>query len=186
MRISEKAIPECYELCFAPYVDVRGVFIKTYCHSIFNEMGLESTFLETFHTVSGPRVLRGMHLQLPPADQAKMVFCIAGRVMDVMLDLRLGSPTYKQHVVIELEAARHNAVYLPRGVAHGFYVLEAPAVLFYQVTSEYVPQLDSGVAWNSFGAPWPDDSPLISQRDASLPILADFQSPFLYPARGMR
>lgn len=185
MRAFETIIAGCYELRPSSYVDTRGLFVKTYAHSLFVEMGLESDFLESFYTISGSNVLRGMHLQFPPADQAKLVVCITGHVMDVLLDLRLGSPTYGQHVVVELEAVHHNAIYLPRGIAHGFYVREAPAILFYQVTSEHVHHLDCGVAWNSFGAPWPEPSPLISPRDTSFPLLKDFHSPFLYKADGL-
>ena len=182
MRFFEKTIPGCYELCPSPSIDIRGLFVKTYYHSIFAEMGLETDFLEIFYTISEPKVLRGMHLQFPPADHAKLVSCVTGSVMDVLLDLRCGSPTYGEHVVVELEADRHNAVYLPRGIAHGFCVREAPAILLYQVTSEHAPHLDGGVFWNSFGALWPESSPLISPRDASLPLLENFQSPFLYKA----
>lgn len=119
-----------------------------------------------------------MHFQLPPADQVKMVYCVVGRVLDVILDLRVGAPTFGRHVTRELSAAEHNAVYLPSGIAHGFYVLEAPALVIYNVTSEHAPALDSGVRWDSFGMRWPSDAPIVSDRDSRLPTLDQFRSPF--------
>jgi dTDP-4-dehydrorhamnose 3,5-epimerase len=119
-----------------------------------------------------------MHFQLPPADGAKLVICLSGSVMDVALDLRRGSPAYGQAAVMELSAVKCSAAYLPAGVAHGFYVREAPALLSYSVTTEYDPTLDTGIAWNSFGFCWPSTEPRLSPRDAVLPAFDDFESPF--------
>ena len=171
-------IPGCDQLVLPAHTDDRGAFIKTFSLSSFRTKGWETDFVETFFTTSGQNVLRGMHLQAPPADQAKLVYCLSGSVMDVVLDLRRGSPRFGQFAVIELSADRHNAVYLPRGVAHGFYVRTAPAIMMYHVTAEYVPALDTGIAWDSFGAPWPTSSPIVSSRDRNLPTLAEFDSPF--------
>ena len=181
---SECEIPGCYEIQLPVHSDVRGSFVKTIASSRFAERKLETGFVETFYTVSGENVLRGMHLQLPPADHAKFVYCVAGGVMDVCLDVRRGSPAFGRHIVIELEAERNNAIYLPRGVAHGFYVRRAPALMVYHVTSEHEPRLDAGIAWNSFGAKWPTDSPLLSPRDAGLTRFQDFASPFRFSGRG--
>ena len=173
-------IPGCYEVNFAAQEDPRGMFVKVFDHSIFCQKRLEARFMETFYTVSGSNVLRGMHLQLPPADHAKLVYCVTGKVMDVVLDVRKGSPTYGAHAMIELDASLYNGVYLSRGLAHGFSVLRAPAVMVYHVTSAHAAHLDVGVAWDSFGARWPIESPLISPRDATLPPLDEFNSPFKY------
>ncbi len=143
---------------------------------------MATDFAENFFTISGEKVLRGMHFQMPPADHAKLVYCVAGAVMDVGLDLRVGSPTFGEHFVIELSAERNNAVYMPEGVAHGFYVREGPAVMIYNVGSEHSPTLDAGILWQSFGACWPEDAPVISARDSRLPALSEFQSPFRYTA----
>jgi dTDP-4-dehydrorhamnose 3,5-epimerase len=183
LTLFESSIPGCYEIRLPVHSDARGSFVKTIASSQFAERKLEAKFVETFYTVSGQNVLRGMHLQLPPSDHAKLVYCVAGSVMDVCLDVRYESPTFGRHIMIELAVKRHNAIYLPRGVAHGFYVRQAPAVMMYHVTSEYEPRLDTGIAWNSFGAKWPTDSPLISPRDAALKAFQDFISPFHFTGK---
>jgi dTDP-4-dehydrorhamnose 3,5-epimerase len=173
-------IPGCYQIPFPKHADERGSFVKAHHHSTFVGHGLLADFAETFYTVSEANVLRGMHLLLPPADHAKLVYCVAGSVIDVALDLRRGSPAFGKFEAMELSADHPSGVYLPCGVAHGFYVRHAPAVMVYHVTSEHAPHLDAGVRWDSFGAQWPDDAPLISVRDARLPPLRDFESPFEY------
>lgn len=152
--------------------------MKTFKESIFRDLGLETNFVESFYSVSGPRVLRGMHFQRPPADHAKLVYCLSGRIMDVALDLRRESPTFGDHDVFELSGDRHSAAYLPRGVAHGFYVLEAPALVMYHVSSEYDPKADSGIRWDSFGFSWPDVAPVLSKRDTEFQSFDKFDSSF--------
>ena len=160
--------------------DFRGYFVKTIQRSVFEAHGLEADFKECFYSTSNQHVLRGMHFQLPPSDHAKLVYCTAGSIYDMTLDLRVGSPTFGQHEVYELSSSASNAVYLPRGIAHGFYVREAPAVMVYHVSSEHDPQRDTGIHWNSFGAAWPVVEPVISPRDDRFLSLADFESPFRY------
>jgi dTDP-4-dehydrorhamnose 3,5-epimerase len=115
-----------------------------------------------------------MHLQLPPADGAKLVYCLEGAILDVALDLRPNSPSFGQTATFELSADKHTAAYIPTGVAHGFLVRRAPALMMYHVTSEFNPHLDSGIRWNSFGFDWPCTDPLISPRDAELPLFSEF------------
>jgi len=172
------SIPDCLEAQFGVQQDQRGSFIKTVHAATFCQRGLPWEFAETFYTISGKNVLRGMHLQLPPADQWKLAYCMSGAVMDVLLDLRRGSPAFGQFTVIELSAECRNGVYIPPGVAHGFLVREAPAVMVYHVTKQHCAAADAGVRWDSFQAPWPVDSPVLSARDAALPALRDFQTPF--------
>jgi dTDP-4-dehydrorhamnose 3,5-epimerase len=178
MKLTPLAISGCYEVGFPKYVDQRGHFVKTFQYSAFAGLSLETDFAETFYTVSGANVIRGMHFQIPPADHAKMVYCVSGAVMDVALDLRGGSPSYGRHAVVELDAERCNGVYLCRGIAHGFAVRQAPAVLLYYVTAEHEPELDCGIRWDSCGVRWPVASPLISARDERLPRLQDYETPF--------
>jgi dTDP-4-dehydrorhamnose 3,5-epimerase len=180
MNFAAKSIPGVYEIAFPVHRDQRGSFVKPFLRSEFARQGLMTDFTEVFYTVSGERVLRGMHLQLPPGAQAKLVYCAAGDAFDVLLDLRLGSPTYGEYEFVELKGESGNALYLPPGVAHGFYVRQAPVMMVYHVTSEYEPSLDGGISWNSFGAEWPDLSPIISARDAALPAFGDFETPFRY------
>jgi len=180
IEFRETTLPDCYEVLFPVHEDERGSFVKAHHRPAFEAAGLEADFAECFHTVSHAGVVRGMHLQLPPAHQTKLVYCVAGVVMDVAVDVRRGSPAYGRHVSIELGGGRANGLYLPPGVAHGFYVWKGPAILVYHVTSEYAPSLDAGIRWDSFGAEWPEQSPLLSARDAALPALDDFRSPFRY------
>ena len=177
-QVRETGIDGCLELRCQEFRDIRGSFVKTFSQSNFAKLGLETNFVESFYTVSEARVLRGMHFQLPPADHAKLVYCISGEIMDVALDFRADSSTYGKSAVVALSEGSKNSLYLPRGLAHGFYVLSAPAVVMYHITSEHAPTLDAGIAWNSFGLDWPDQSPVLSQRDAGFLRFDEFVSPF--------
>jgi dTDP-4-dehydrorhamnose 3,5-epimerase len=180
MKLSKTKIPGCYEIGFTSRTDARGSFVKTFHTTAFRELGLESGFSEGFYSVSHQNVLRGMHFQLPPIDGAKLVYCLQGSILDVVLDLRVGSPSYGKFAVLELSSANPTAAYLPRGEAHGFYSLTEPSVVVYQVSSEYDPNFDTGVRWNSFGFDWPNASPKVSERDSKLPLLDDFANPFRF------
>jgi dTDP-4-dehydrorhamnose 3,5-epimerase len=182
LRLLPTSLPGCHEIRFSPHLDPRGSFVKTFHRSTFQTLGLESDFQEIFYTVSQAHVLRGMHFQVPPADHAKLIYCISGCVMDVALDIRRGSPTFGRHWTTDLSPEKENGVYLPRGIAHGFYVREAPAVMVYHHTTEHVAALDSGIHWDSFGASWPCSAPMISTRDAVLPRFTEFDSPFVFAA----
>ena len=145
----------------------------------FSQHGLKTNFAEQYYSVSTRGTLRGFHFQLPPHAHAKMVYCTAGQVLDVAVDLRLQSPTYGQFVCIELSAEQGNIVYLDVGLAHGFYTRSETATLVYNVTSVYAPAYDAGIRWDSIGMPWPDLAPLVSDRDKGFPTLTEFQTPFI-------
>jgi dTDP-4-dehydrorhamnose 3,5-epimerase len=178
IQFSELKLQGCYVVTFPAFQDDRGQFVKTIQRSAFEARGLESEFRECFCTTSYTGVLRGMHFQTPPSDHAKLVYCIAGSICDVFLDLRLGSPTFGEHEVHELTGASNRALYLPRGIAHGFYVRSGPATMVYHVTSEHDPARDGGIHWNSFGAVWPASAPVVSERDSLFAGLEAFESPF--------
>ena len=180
IRFTECRLPGCYLLEFPSYRDYRGRFVKSFQSSAFEQRGLECDFKETFYTESEENVLRGMHFQVPPADHAKLVYCISGGICDMALDLRVGSHTYGEHESYELSAEYNNAVYLPRGMAHGFLVRSAPSVVVYQVTSEHSPAHDTGIRWNSFGGTWPQSAPVVSVRDEGLIPFEQFESPFRF------
>lgn len=158
--------------------DPRGEFRKVFDAAQLDRVGLATPVEEIYLTTSGPGVIRGMHLQLPPHDHVKLVTCLQGRVLDVLLDLRHGSPMQGHFETIELDASRPWTLFVPRGVAHGFCVVEGPALLLYTVSSRHAPQHDTGIRWDSFGMNWPVREPMVSVRDASLPMLSDFHSPF--------
>ncbi len=180
MKLKATAIPGCFRLEYVNRSDARGSFIKTFQSKAFLELGLEASFAESFYSTSEIDVLRGMHFQMPPADGAKLVYCLQGTVLDVALDLRLDSPAFGKFAVFELNAEDTSAAYMPRGVAHGFFTSRGPATLVYNVSSEYDPALDTGVLWDSFGMEWPITTPVLSLRDRSFPRLCDFASPFRF------
>ena len=119
-----------------------------------------------------------MHFQLPPYQHAKIVFCPHGAILDVIIDLRKDSPTYKQYFHQELSEKNHKAFFIPEGFAHGFKALTENAMTYYLVSSEYHKESDTGIRYDSFGFDWDVKSPIISPRDLSFSSLENFQSPF--------
>ena len=180
MRFVKTKISGCYEIIPDQIKDKRGLFVKTYNKDYFDNENLKEEFVEEFYTVSKQRVLRGLHFQLPPKSHTKMVYCIQGSVLDVILDIRLGSPTYGEYISIDLSAEKSNIIYIPPGIAHGFYVLSKEAVLVYKISTTYSQPLDSGIRWDSAGINWPDNHPIISERDENLITFDKFDSPFIF------
>jgi len=158
--------------------DHRGNFVKMMHTPSFASLGLKHDFTEQFFSLSYKNVLCGMHCQLPPYEHAKLVTCIAGEILDVVLDLRHGTKGYGRHVAVTLSASQPRALYIPPGFAHGFLTRSIEALTLYSVTSVHHPLSDSGVHWESIGFEWPVKSPIVSERDQTLPALADFVSPF--------
>lgn len=184
--VEKTAIPGCYEIIMPKFTDNRGLFVKSFHEEVSRKNGLVTHFAEEFYTVSYKGVLRGLHVQFPPFDLIKLVFCLSGRVLDAVVDLRLGSSTYGKFALFELSAEKSNMIYIPSGVAHGFYSMTDGAIMMYKVTAVYSPSHDSGILWNSAGIPWPDKSPIISQRDREFPSLANFSSPFTFSVGEMK
>lgn len=175
-------IPTILDGCFKiqPFFtqDERGKFVKTFHAERFAELGLPIDWREEYYSSSRKGVLRGMHFQMPPHDHEKLVYCMQGRVLDVVVDLRKASPTFGKHVAIELNAVRGDGLMIPKGMAHGFLALSEDILMTYKVTTVYVPSNDKGIHWNSFGANWGITEPIISARDAVHPAFSDFDSPF--------
>jgi dTDP-4-dehydrorhamnose 3,5-epimerase len=159
--------------------DLRGSFTKLFHASAFAASGLADRFSEVFYSSSCRHVLRGLHFQTPPYDHAKLVACVLGRVWDVAMDLRRTSPTYGRHFSIELTGENASALYVPSGFAHGFLALEEPATMVYFASTEYAPDHDEGIRWDSADIPWPLTAPpIVSPRDAAFPMLREYDSPF--------
>lgn len=184
LRLVETKIPGCFELQARQLQDDRGAFVKTYHHDWFESHGLRTDWAEQYYSVSQPGVVRGLHFQLPPHDHAKLVYCVAGRVLDVALDLRKGSPTYGEHIRLDLSAEQGNMLYLPPGLAHGFSTYDEPATMVYNVTSVYHPESDTGIHWNSAGIEWLQKRPNLSNRDQGFPKLSTFETPFVFDVVG--
>lgn len=180
MELLQTTLPGCYEIKTNIFRDTRGVFVKTYHDAIFTELGLRTDWREEYYSVSKRGVIRGMHFQHPPMQHAKMVYCLQGTVQDVILDLRIGSPSYRKCVSTELSAEKGNIVYIPEGIAHGFCALTEHAIMQYKVTSTYSPQHDAGILWSSIPIAWQCTNPSVSDRDSNFIGLQDFQSPFKY------
>lgn len=178
--LKETCIQGCYEIQPRLIKDNRGCFVKTFQFDVFKSMGLTTEFKEEYFSVSHRDVIRGLHFQLPPSEHIKLVYCIYGKVFDVVVDLRVGSPTYGQYVKLELNGEKANMVYIPAGVAHGFCTLSKTATLMYKVTTLYDSRNDSGIRWDSVGIPWPISNPIISDRDMEFKSLNDFKSPFVF------
>ena len=159
--------------------DDRGWFMKPFQRSVLGAAGIELSVAEHYLSSSRRGVIRGMHFQLPPHEHGKLVYCIAGAAFDVVVDLRLGSPTYGQSAAVEITESEPGAIWIPVGCAHGFQALTDGTVLGYLVGSEHAPSSDSGVHWSSVDVDWPlPDEARCSDRDARLPALSEFQSPF--------
>jgi dTDP-4-dehydrorhamnose 3,5-epimerase len=160
------------------FEDQRGSFVKTYHERLFDELGIPFKPREEFFSVSHKNVVRGMHFQLSPAAHDKLVYCPAGRVLDVVVDLRKSSTTFGKTMSRELSAANRQMLFIPVGFAHGFLALEDNTMMVYQTSTVHSPEHDAGILWNSFGFQWPVKDPILSDRDRAFPALKDFQSPF--------
>ena len=158
--------------------DQRGSFVKTFHAGEFEKNHLEHDFKESFYSESVKGAIRGMHFQTPPHDHAKLVFAVQGSVLDVVLDLRKKSPTYRQFRTYQLDDVTKAMLYLPRGLAHGFCALTDKATLFYFTTSVHSATHDTGIRYDSFGFDWPVKTSIVSVRDLSFAGLDEFDSPF--------
>lgn len=155
--------PEAFE-------DERGMFARTFCAREFREQGLIETFVQCNTSWNGRRgTLRGLHYQLPPAAEVKLVRCTSGAVWDVVVDLRSDSPTYLQHIGVELSATNRLALYIPGMCAHGFQTLVDGSEIFYQMSEFYAPEAARGLHYDDrkLGISWPVGDPILSDRDRS-------------------
>lgn len=180
MLVEATEIPGCHILQTAALRDERGTFTKTFHAPMYEDAGLRTDWVEEYFTLSTHGVVRGMHFQLPPAGHAKVVFCLTGKVLDVVVDLRKGSPAFGRALAFELSADNGRGLYLPTGCAHGFLSMSETSGMYYKVTSVYSPDHDAGIAWNSIDFDWPITHPLLSARDRLHPALADFDTPFIF------
>ncbi len=178
MTFEPTDIPGVYIVQFFHANDTRGLFVKPLHRSTFEKYGLNGDFPESFYSVNRKGVIRGMHFQLPPDDHEKLVYCPAGRLIDVVLDIRQNSPAFGKHIRIELTETNHLGVYMPKGVAHGFESLEDNTVMTYLTSTEHAPASDAGIRYNSFGCEWQSDRPVISERDLGFPAFDEFKTPF--------
>ncbi|QDL91217.1 dTDP-4-dehydrorhamnose 3,5-epimerase [Paroceanicella profunda] len=167
------------------HADARGFFSETWNAAQFAAHGIRTDFVQDNQSLSRDAgVLRGLHYQAPPAAQAKLVRVLRGAVLDVVVDIRRGSPTFGQHVKVELSAANWAQIYVPEGFAHGLLSLEPDTEVLYKVSAHYAPAQDAGIAWDdpALGIDWgwPAERLILSEKDRHHPRLADITSPFVF------
>jgi dTDP-4-dehydrorhamnose 3,5-epimerase len=167
------------------FADARGYFVETYNEKTFREAAIDAAFVQDNQSFSAARgTIRGLHFQVPPAPQAKLVRVLRGSVYDVAVDVRAGSPTYGRWVAEKLTAEGGEQLFVPRGFAHGFCTLEPDTEVAYKVDGFYSPQCDSGLIWNdpTLAVDWPvtPDAAVLSDKDRKLGAFKDFVSPFRF------
>jgi dTDP-4-dehydrorhamnose 3,5-epimerase len=183
MRLIETALPGLVLLEPKIFRDERGFFLETYSRETFVQLGIQANFVQDNHAYSAAAfVLRGLHFQKPPHAQAKLVWVVRGRVLDVAVDLRRGSPSFGRNFCVELSADNFLRLFIPRGFAHGYVTLEPDTEFLYKVDAPFAAQSDAGILWSDpeLAVPWPDCVPVLSAKDRVLPRWKDFATPFVY------
>ena len=191
MEVIQTAIKDVLIIEPRVFEDARGYFFESFSQRDFDEkvapiLGHTVTFVQDNESKSSYGVMRGLHFQRPPFTQSKLVRCVKGAVLDVAVDIRKGSPTYGQHVAVELTEDNHCQFFVPRGFAHGFAVLSDTAVFQYKCDEFFHPEADGGISIldDSLGIDWkiPTEKALLSEKDTKHSLLKDFDSPFDYSA----
>ncbi|MFO7669638.1 MAG: dTDP-4-dehydrorhamnose 3,5-epimerase family protein [Bacteroidales bacterium] len=171
-------IEGCFEIRPRIFQDQRGRFVKLFHRDFFDDLGLQSVYEEEYYSVSPARVIRGLHFQIPPKEHVKLVSCLKGSILDVVYDLRTESKTYGQVFSLELSSERGNMLYVPEGLAHGFYVLSESAIFLSMNSKKFSQECDRGIRWNSIPFDWPDRDPIVSEKDMNMVPLKEFDNPF--------
>jgi len=186
MQIEETSLPGVVRLTPRRFGDHRGFFSESWNRRTLEAAGLDlPDFVQDNHSFStAAGTIRGLHYQAPPHAQGKLVRCGRGRIFDVAVDIRRGSPTYGQWVGEELSFENGRQLWIPAGFLHGFLTLEEDSEIIYKCTAHYAPEADGAVRWDSAGIDWPLQglTPILSDKDAAAPALDDFHSPFTWEA----
>ena len=180
-EIFRTALPDVIRILPSRFVDHRGFFSETYSQLAYANLGIEAVFVQDNHSLSAAvGTVRGLHFQVPPHAQAKLVRCGRGAIFDVAVDIRRGSPTYGRWAGFTLSAENGAQLYIPVGFAHGFATLEPDSEIIYKCSDYYAPETEGALRWDDsdIGIAWPlTAAPVLSEKDASAPLLADFNSP---------
>jgi len=184
MKFVKTAISGLYILEPLVFGDNRGYFLESFNLEKFKENVYPINFVQDNESKSSRGVLRGLHFQKPPYAQAKLVRCIEGKILDVVVDIRKGSPTYGKHLAVELSGENKRQLFVPRGFAHGFSVLSESAVFAYKVDNSYARESDYGIKWNDedLNIDWglTEEEVQLSEKDENLSFFKDFNSPFKF------
>ncbi|WP_430974443.1 dTDP-4-dehydrorhamnose 3,5-epimerase [Sunxiuqinia rutila] len=168
MKITERKLKGVYEIQLQPHLDPRGFFMRIFDEKILEEAGLGRHWVQENHSRSERAgIIRGLHIQMPPYSETKMLRCIHGSIIDYFVDLRKGSPTYGQWDSIELSAENKKMIFIPRGFAHAFCTLSEISEVTYKVDNPYVPESERAIIWNdpTLNIEWPTDNPQLSDKD---------------------
>jgi dTDP-4-dehydrorhamnose 3,5-epimerase len=185
MQIERLEIPDLLLVTPRKHSDQRGFFSETFRADVFAGSGAEASFVQDNHVLSMQKgVLRGLHFQTPPHAQGKLIRCTRGAILDVAVDIRVGSPTYGRHVALELSAANWRQLWIPCGFAHGYLTLEDECEVIYKVTDYYAPECDRGIAWDdpALAIAWrlPASEIILSDKDRKQPRLSDVETTFKF------
>jgi len=176
MRFIETQLQGAFIIEPKVYKDNRGFFVETHNSRVFKDNGIDSCFVQDNYSFSKNKgVVRGLHLQRSPHEQSKLVWVVSGSVLDVIVDIRKGSPTFGKWVSYELNSSELKMIYVPKGFAHGFCTLEDNTHVLYKVDSFYAPDADTGLLWNDedLAITWPVKDPVLSEKDKGLPRFKD-------------
>lgn len=183
MKIIKTKLPEIVILEPKVFGDYRGYFMESYNKKVFEELGLKYNFVQDNQSLSKePGTIRGLHFQMNPKAQTKLVRCVKGAIFDVAVDIRIGSPTYGHWVGVILSEYNHRQLLVPKGFAHGFCTLVPDTIVNYKVDEYYAPEADAGIIWDdpTIGIDWPTSIPILSEKDKNLPSLTEAQINFIY------
>ncbi|MFA4933770.1 MAG: dTDP-4-dehydrorhamnose 3,5-epimerase [Candidatus Omnitrophota bacterium] len=181
MKIEKRKLSGTFEIILEPHFDNRGFFMRTYERDIMVKFGIDRVWIhENQSRTISKHVIRGLHLQLPPYAETKLIRVVHGAIWDVIVDLRKDSKTYGQWDAIELTENNFKCIYIPKGFAHGFCTLTENSEILYKVDSPYHLPSERGILWSDpdLVIPWPTKSPTVSEKDSSNGLLKDFVSPF--------
>jgi dTDP-4-dehydrorhamnose 3,5-epimerase len=181
LEIKPLKLQGTFEITLKKFGDSRGYFMETFSQKVFAENGVKADWVQENQSFSEQKgIVRGLHFQVPPMAQAKLLRVVQGEILDVFVDLRKHSATFGQWDSIHLSAENCKSVYIPRGFAHGFCTLTENVIVQYKVDNYYSREHDSGIRWNDsqIGVDWEVIEPILSEKDSSLPFFKDFVSPF--------
>lgn len=176
MIFKETPLASAYIIDLEPFQDERGLFARTFCKNEFAEIGHEKEFVQFNHSETSTRgSIRGVHYQKPPYAETKLIRCIKGKVFDILVDIRQGSPTFLQWYGVELSAENKRMIYIPEGFAHGFQTLEPDTHLIYHHTAFYTPGFEGGLKYDDprIGINWPLEPTVLSEKDQKYPLIDD-------------
>jgi len=181
MKILETKIPDLKIIEPSVFADDRGYFFESYSYEKLKELGIDKVFVQDNESQSQKGVLRGLHFQNPPFAQAKLVRVVKGAVLDVAVDIRRNSPTYGQHVCVELSEQNKRMFYVPEGFAHGFLTLEGNTIFSYKCSQFYNKESEGSLLWNdeTLNINWGEKTPILSEKDKIAPNFREFLSEFM-------